>query len=103
MAETRVTPWAPFGHYGFSHVRIWAKSTEFGMWQRHEWQRDDGSTSLDRWIPSSGRSWPYGAALATSEPSDFETLVAVLGRIAQGHNDPRSLAAETLAAIGAST
>lgn len=99
-AETRVTPWAPYPHYGVREVRIWAKRTPFGMWQRHEWRREDGTISMDRWIPYSGRSWPHEAASATGEPTDFETLVAALLRIAGGHNDPRELARETLASIG---
>jgi hypothetical protein len=99
-AETRVTPWAAFGHYGLARVRIWMKRTEFGFWQRHEWERDDGSTRADRWIPSCTRSFPTNCEPATAEPSDFETLVAALARIARGHNDPRDLARETLASIG---
>jgi len=94
--EERVTPWRPFGHHGFSHVRIWQRLTAFGMFQRHEWKRDDGSRSVDRWI-TGGRHWCEGAAKSVETlPSETDIAIAALKRIADGHNDSRTLAAETL-------
>jgi hypothetical protein len=48
--ETRRTDWVPYGHYGFAAYRIWMRRTEHGMFQRHEWKRDDGSIDLEDWI-----------------------------------------------------
>jgi len=99
-SETRVTPWAPYEHYNLRRYRIWLKLTEFGMWQRHEWERDDGSRSFDRWIPSSGSRWPPEASRTTCEPTDLEATVSALKAIASGHNDAKGLAALTLQQIG---
>lgn len=97
--EERVTPWQPFGHHGMARVRIWQRLTPFGMYQRHEWERDDGTRYAEKWILG-GRSWAAGAA-DTSEtlPSETDLLLEAVRQIAAGHNDPRSLAVEALAAI----
>ncbi len=50
--ETRATDWIKYGHFGFSHYRIWGKQTPHGMFQRHEWKHDDGEISMDEWIKS---------------------------------------------------
>lgn len=50
--ETRRTEWIAYGHFGFSHYRIWMRKTAHGMFQRHEWRRDDGTEDMDDWIPS---------------------------------------------------
>lgn len=50
QAETRVTPWSDFGHYGFSAYRIWQRYEGRTFYQRHEWKRDDGSIRMDDWI-----------------------------------------------------
>lgn len=98
--EERVTPWRSLGHYGLARVRIWQRLTPFGMFQRHEWERDDGTRTADKWIVS-GNSWAVGAQPTTeSLPSETDLLLAAVRQIAQGHNDPRSLAIETLEAIG---
>ena len=58
--ETRVTDWIAFGHNGVSHYCIWQRQTPHGMFQRHEWRRDDGSTRMDDWIKG-GSGWTAGA------------------------------------------
>ena len=45
----QVTGWNAFGHYGLTHYRIWQKKTAHGMWQRHEWKREDGTTDMEEW------------------------------------------------------
>lgn len=99
-SQTKVTPWAQFNHYGLTHARIWTKKTPFGLWQRHEWRREDGSTSAEPWTPTGAKDHPAHALPATPKPTDSETMIHTLERIAAGHNDPRSLALETLAQIG---
>lgn len=97
--EERVTPWAAFGHHGYARVRIWQRLTPFGMYQRHEWERDDGTRYAEKWI-AGGRSWAVGATQSDETiTSETELLLEAVRQIAAGHNDPRSLAAETLAAI----
>lgn len=99
--EERVGPWSPFGNYGFSRVRVWQRLTPFGMYQRHEWERDDGEREADRWILAAGRRWIEGAAqTAETLPSETDLLLFAIRRIASGHNDPRALALETLSQIG---
>ena len=93
----RVTAWVSFGHHGKSHYRIWMRQTPFGFYQAHEWRDDDGSTSLDGWIPTSARQFPANTTVAADPtPSTTDALRAALEQIASGHNDPRSLARETL-------
>jgi hypothetical protein len=60
--ETRVTPWKLLWWEDptYSHVRIWAKNTQFGVFQRHEWKYYDGTTFMEQWIPSI-KAWPVGA------------------------------------------
>lgn len=59
--ETRVTHWIAFGHYGLTHYRIWQKKTAHGMWQRHEWKREDGTTNMEEWIASPNLGWSVGS------------------------------------------
>jgi hypothetical protein len=63
--ETRVTPWHPYGHRGLTHYRIWQRRAEFGLYQRHEWKNEDGSTDVQKWIAAPGTDW-----LPTAEPVD---------------------------------
>lgn len=94
MANAAVTSWSPFPYYGFDAVRIWVRRSAFGLYQRHEWRRPDGSTRRDDWIPSPGRDLP-----AKAEPVDLPTvddLLAALEQIAAGDNDARATAAATL-------
>lgn len=98
--EERVTAWVPFGHHGVARVRIWQRQTPFGMFQRHEWERDNGERWADKWIVG-GRSWAQGSSQSDEcLPSEAELLLAAVRRIAEGHNDPRTLAVETLHLIG---
>lgn len=98
--EERVGSWRAFGHHGYARVRIWQRLTPFGMYQRHEWERDTGEREAERWILSSGRSWlPDAHQTDETLPSETELLLDAVRRIAVGHNDPRTLATETLAAI----
>lgn len=96
--ETRVTPWRPFGHYGATHVRIWARQTPHGLFQRHEWRCEDGSSRKEGWIVS-GRQWPTGAVATNEDPPAPEAMLAALRLIRDGHNDPRAVACETLQSI----
>lgn len=87
-----VTEWRPFDGFNVIAVRIWFRETMFGLYQRHEWQQKDGSFWKDDWIKSTGKKAP-----PTSKPIGFnDPLVEALEKIAEGHNDPRSLARETL-------
>jgi hypothetical protein len=98
--EERVAPWADFGHYGFARYRVWQRLTPFGMYQRHEWERADGSRSADKWILASGRAWlPEARASDETLPSETDLLLEAVNRIADGHNNPRALAIETLERI----
>ena len=54
--DIRHTNWVPFGHHGYSHYRIWQEFNGRDWFQRHEWKRDDGSLSLDDWIPGA-KGW----------------------------------------------
>lgn len=49
-AETRRTDWFAFGHYGYSHYRIWQMFDGLRWFQRHEWKREDGTTEIEKWI-----------------------------------------------------
>jgi hypothetical protein len=98
--EDRVTPWLAFGHYGLTHCRIWNRQTPFGMFQAHEWKREDGSTFMEKWI-TGPRGWSKAAEPSSeAPPSEAEALLSTLRDIAHGHNDPRNLAIETLKALG---
>ncbi len=99
--EERVSPWRPFGHYGKTHYRIRQRLTLFGMFQRHEWLTEGGTQECDRWIRGSGLNW-VSEASATNDPALDEAgvLLRAIQRIADGHNDPRGLAIETLTQIG---
>jgi hypothetical protein len=55
--ETRATPWIAYGHYGYTHYRIWDRFTNFGMMQRHEWRHEDGTEELQNWIPTIRNEW----------------------------------------------
>ena len=99
--EERVTPWKAvwWEDPRLSAVRIWQRLTPFGMFQRHEWESRDGSRWAERWI-TGGKSWAAGAAAGPETlPSETNLLLAAIKRIAEGHNDPRGLAIETLAAM----
>lgn len=99
--EERVGSWRPFGNYGFTRVRVWQRLTPFGMYQRHEWERDDGERTADKWILAGGRAWlPDARQTDETLPSETDLAIAALQRIADGHNDSRTLAAETLTLIG---
>lgn len=98
--EERVQPWRRFGHYGYARVRIWQRLTPFGMYQRHEWETDAGERAADGWIPVPGKQWlPDAARTDETLPSETDLLLEAVRRIANGHNDPRSLAVETLQSI----
>lgn len=96
--EVRITPWVPFPLAPYDgapdRVRIWNRLTPFGMYQRHEWGRPDGTTSLEPWIVG-GKRWAAGAVAA---PAILEDVIEALIAIAEGHNDPRTLARDVLAA-----
>lgn len=48
---TFVSPWVDFGHHGSRRYRVWQRRISSNLVeQRHEWERDDGSFRLDRWI-----------------------------------------------------
>lgn len=95
--EDRVTPWRAFdGFGGVVAVRIWNRLTPFGMFQRHEWRCQDDRTRLDTWIPAAGRSWAKAAAPVGAPVDPAELLAEALNQIADGHNDPRTLAREVL-------
>lgn len=98
--EERVGPWRPFPYHGWSDVRVWERRTPFGFFQRHEW-RGEGKKQIDDWIPAVGRRQFNAMSQRTSEtlPSELDLLLEAVRRIAAGHNDPRTLATETLAAI----
>ena len=64
--ETRVTPWHAFGRYGATHYRIWNKLTPHGMFQRHEWMMEDGSSNVEGWIPGTG-TWAVGCVPTKAE------------------------------------
>jgi hypothetical protein len=98
--EDRVTPWSSFPHYGCVRVRVWQRLTPFGFFQRHEWERKDGSVIADEWIPAPTRRFDARATPADDPHDPASALVDALRRIAAGHNDPRTLAAETLSLIG---
>ena len=100
--EDRATPWKPVWWVDerLAAVRIWCRKTPFGMFQRHEWRHHDGSERAEDWIPSAGNSWAHGSEPARA-PDPFDDVLAALQRIADGHNDPRSLAQETLAKLKA--
>lgn len=57
IGETRVTPWIAYGHYGYTHYRIWDKFTSFGMMQRHEWRHEDGTEDCENWRPAMRNEW----------------------------------------------
>ena len=98
--EERVSPWRPFGHHGYARVRIWQRLTPLGMYQRHEWEREDGERRPERWILASGRQWlPDARQTEETLPSETDLLLDAIRRIAAGHNDPRALALETLSQI----
>lgn len=58
-AETRVTPWSTYGHYGFAAYRIWQRFEGRTLFQRHEWKRDDGSIRMDDWIVGTSNWLPH--------------------------------------------
>lgn len=99
--EERVGPWRSFPHHGWQEVRVWERKTPFGFFQRHEW-RGDLKHSVEDWIPAQGRRRFSPLSEITSEtlPSETELAVAALRQIANGHNDSRNLAVETLQLIG---
>jgi len=97
--EDRVTPWSSFPHHGNARVRIWIRRTPFGFFQRHEWEREDGSIWFENWIVHPGRRFPERAAPADHPPTGLDLAVQALEAIEAGHNDARGLARETLAAI----
>lgn len=100
-ANLFVTQWAPYPHYGILEVRIWQRVTPFGIFQRHEWRREDGTTQMDRWISSPAKRISVGMSRAAwDEPPPAESIEAALQMIADGHNDPRTLAREVLERIG---
>lgn len=107
--EDRTTKWTPlwFDSPRYDGVRIWLRKTPFGYFQRHEWRLLDGSTHLDAWIPSCAKPsapWPSNYQRPPEPAEDDEsTLVLALQAIAEGHNDPRTLAANTLSALRIST
>lgn len=75
--------------------------------QRHVWLVDnDGPVDpprYDRWIASCSRSLESATRNMTPaphEPDEHGILVEALQRIADGHNDPRALAAAALSAAG---
>lgn len=95
--EVRVTPWREFDGHIHDRVRIWERSTPFGMFQAHEWRnRETGEVRRDPWIPAAGRRWAVGAQPA-ADP-DPDPLRAALEAIRDGHNDPRALAQQVLGA-----
>ena len=52
-AVCRVSDWRSFGHYGYSHVRVWLCKCGYHWFQRHEWAEDGrNSTKIDDWIYS---------------------------------------------------
>lgn len=61
--EVKVTPWAPFEHYGLARVRIWVQTDGARWWQCHEWERAGGNRerSADGWI-ACPPGWPASAA-----------------------------------------
>lgn len=103
--EDRATGWKPlwFDSPRYDGVRIWMRRTPFGYFQRHEWRLLDGSTHFDPWIPSYAKPstpWPAGYQRLSQPAEDDESaLVLALRAIAEGHNDPRTLAADTLSAL----
>jgi hypothetical protein len=58
--ETRRTDWIAFGHYGYTHYRIWQRHTPMEKWQRHEWRSEDGASCVEKWIRV-----PFGFGWAT--------------------------------------
>lgn len=52
MERTFVNNWSDYQHFGMKAYRIWLMETVHGWFQRHEWQRTDGSTLLQDWIPT---------------------------------------------------
>lgn len=75
--------------------------------QRHVWLVDnDGPVDpprYDPWIASYTRNFESasrGMTAAPHEPDEQATLIDALQRIADGHNDPRTLAAAALSAAG---
>lgn len=97
--EDRVTPWSSFAHGGLARVRVWSRRTPFGFFQRHEWEREDGSTYFEAWITTPARSFPRNAQPAEPPPAGIDIAVLALEAIEAGHNDARGLARETLAMI----
>jgi hypothetical protein len=69
--EVKVTPWRPFGHYGFARVRVWVQTDGKRWWQCHEWGREggNGETWAEGWI-SGPRGWPKEAM----EPDPFDEI-----------------------------
>jgi hypothetical protein len=50
-AVCRVSPWHPFGHYGYSENRVWLCRCGGHWFQRHEWAQDGKNhTQTDPWI-----------------------------------------------------
>jgi len=51
---TRRTDWLQ--HSGLPRYRIWKQFDGLRWFQRHEWERADGGSDLEDWIPS-GPGW----------------------------------------------
>lgn len=92
------TPWTEvdWPDRNVTAYRIWLRQTPFGVFQRHEWRRRDGSADRDDWIASAGLAIPpHCIAIEPDEPS-ADAMRQALEQIADGHNDPRALARQTL-------
>ena len=100
MHEDRVTPWRAvwWDDTRLAAVRIWDRLTPFGMFQRHEWRYHDGREWAEEWIPTARKRWAHNAE-PVAQPAMTNDVIAALQSIASGHNDPRSLALDTLAKI----
>ena len=91
-----VTDWKTLrSHFaGAKCYRIWIRKTPWGNFQRHEWKGGDDEPSWSEdWIRAT-RS-PLGANFSPVPGED--AVFKALREIAEGHNDPRALARETLA------
>lgn len=105
-SEDRVTPWRDFDGHEAVAVRIWGRMTPFGMFQRHEWRRPDGSSWREGWIPAAGRRWPAGAAPTLAEDDESAQTLSpeeweLLAEHFSGANDPvaQSILAKAQAAL----
>lgn len=63
MSEKKefLTPLHPFGHYGYKAYQIRFRRNEFGLFQRHEWQRENDTFEIEEWIPAAGQTIPKHA------------------------------------------